>query len=197
MAKLTDLPTVNQLQSFWFPEKAYQKAGDQLEQYYGQAREDLGPYAQQGQQAFEPLFGAMQNLMDPQGFEGQMLEGYEASPHARMLQEEASQQGLNAASSMGMLGSTPALQAMQRGTTGIVQGDRDNYLNRMMGSYLSGSNIAQNMYGQGQQAAGGLAQMAMNQGDSMADVAYGKQSAPGELFGKMAGMLAGVGGVGL
>lgn len=185
------------LSSFLHPGRAYDKGAQQLSQYYGEAQANLQPYMQQGQSAYGDLTGAMQNLLDPQQLQSDWASGYEASPYAQMLQEDASQQGLNAASSMGLMGSTPALQAIQRGTSMIGAQDRDNYLNSLMQKYMSGANIAQGIYGQGMGAAGQMAGNAMNQGQGMAEMAYGRQAAPGQMFGNLLGMAAGAAGTAL
>lgn len=196
------------LSSFLKPGKAYKKAGDELRRAYGesqqyqqQAQQQLQPFAQQGQAAYGDLSGAMRQLLDPQALESQWAQGYETSPYARMLQEQSKNQGLDAASSMGLMGSTPALRAIQQGQAMITAQDRENYLNRLTQKYLSGAELAQGIYGTGAGAAGQMgqnymqqAQNALQQGQGLAQMKYGEQAAPGSLLGKI---LGGVGGFAL
>lgn len=188
---------MSMLSSFLHPGRAYKKAADQMSQYYNQAQGYMQPYSQQGQEAYGSLQGAMQSLLNPQQLQSDWAQGYEASPYARMMQEEATNQGLNAASAMGLMGSSPALQAIQRGTSMITAQDRDNYLNSLMQKYLSGAGIAQNIYGQGAGMAGQMGQNAMAQGQNMGQMAYGQQAAGGQLFGNLLGMGAGLAGAAL
>lgn len=180
------------LSSFLNPQGGYDKAQGQLDNYYNDAQGFEKPIAAQGQQAFNPLFNAMQGLLNPETLQNQWTQGYSESPQAQQAQELAKQQGLDAASSMGVMGSTPALQAMQAGTTQIALNDRQNYLDNLMQKYMAGAGIGQNIYNTGAQAAGQMGQNAMNMGGKSADMAYGKQNAGGDLFGKILGGTAGL-----
>lgn len=180
------------LSSFLHPGRAYKKAGEQSENYYNQAQNYLQPYANQGQEAGSALSGAMNNLLNPDQLYNQWAQGYEISPYAQQLQGQAQQHGLNAASSMGLMGSTPALQAIQAGTSQIGNADRDNYMKSLMDMYYHGAGIGQNMFGTGAGAAGTMGQNAMGQGNTMAEMAYGRQAAGGNMLGGLLGAGAGM-----
>lgn len=177
--------------SFMHPGRAYEKAQEQMDKYYPEAQKYLQPYNRQGQDAYGGLSGAMNQLLDPMALQDKWSQGYRESDYAKNLEDMASQHGLNAASSMGIMGSTPALQALQAGTTHIAQADKQQYLSDLMQKYLAGAGLAQNIYGVGANAANGLSQNAMNMGQNSAQTAYGKQAAGGNLFGGLLG--AGVG----
>lgn len=170
------------MSSFMRPDRGYRKAQDQLQDYYGQQQGYLQPYQQQGQEAYGHLSGAMQNLLDPQALHNEWAQGYEASPYSQMQQAAATQQGLNAASSMGLMGSTPALQAIQAGTSQIGARDRERYLDSLMQKYLSGAGLAQNIFGTGAQAGSQMAGNAGQMGQNMAQMKFGEQNAPGQMF---------------
>jgi len=176
------------LSSFMHPGRAYDKGQAQLDKYYNQAQAYQAPYSQQGQQAYGGLNQAMGRLMDPTALQGEWAQSYETSPQALQLQEMAKQQGLNAMSSQGVMGSTPALQAMQAGEAQIGLADRQNYLDSLMEKYKTGIGVGENIYGIGANAAGQMGQNAMNMGQSSAQMAYGRDAAKGEMFGKAAGM---------
>lgn len=182
------------LSSFMHPEEGYNKAQGQLDNYYNQAQGFQKPIADQGQQAFNPLFGAMQNLLNPQALQDQWTQSYSESPAAKQAQGLATQQGLDAASSMGLMGSTPALQAIQGGASQIALNDRQNYLDNLMQKYMAGAGIGQNIYQTGANAASNMSQNAMNMGQNSAQTAYNKESAGGDLFGKLLGGAAGLAG---
>ena len=168
--------------SFLHPEKGYKKGQEQLDKYYNQASSLYQPYINQGQDAYGNLSGAMQNLLNPADFQNQLLSSYEPSEAARLASTGARNSGLNAASSMGLMGSTPALQALQAGTQGIMANDQQNYLNNLLNQYFHGAEIAQNIYGTGAQAGQNMGANAMNMGQNSAQMAYGQQNAPGQMF---------------
>ena len=134
----------------------------------------------------------MKKLLDPAALQSEWIKGYEESPAAKQAEALAQEHGLDAASSLGLMGSSPALQAIQAGTSGIAMNDRQNYLDNLMQKYLAGVGIGQDIFGKGANAASGMAGNAMNMGQSSAEMAYGKENAQGDLFGKLLG-----GGLGL
>jgi len=180
--------------SFIHPEKGYQKGQEQLDKYYQQSQGMLNPYIQGGQKAFDPTFGAMQQLLDPAALQNKWSAGYQESPYAKQLEGQAQTHGLDAASSMGLMGSTPALSAIQQGTTGIMNADRQQYMNDLMQKYLAGTGIGQNLYGVGAGAAGQGAQNAMNMGQNSAQMAYNQQNAPGNMLSGLIGQGIGLAG---
>ncbi len=184
----------NMISSFFNPQKGYQKGQEQLNRYYNESQAHYQPYAQQGQEAYGGLSGAMNNLLNPAQLQGEWTKGYETSPYAQQLAGMAHQQGLESASSMGLMGSTPALNSLQQGTTNILNADRQTYLDDLMKKYMSGAQLAQGIYGTGAQAAGQMGQNAMNMGNESAGLAFGQQNAPGQLFGSLLGAGSGLAG---
>ncbi len=179
------------LSSFLHPGRAFGKAQEQMENYYNQGQQAISPYMQQGQSAYAPLSGAMTSLLSPSDLQNEWAQGYETSPYAQMLMEQAKTQGLDAASSMGLMGSTPALQAIQAGQSMIGAADRDNFMRNNLNMYLQGAGLAQNLYGTGANAASQYGQNAMNMGNNAAEMAYGRAAAPGNMLGNMIGLAVG------
>jgi len=173
--------------SFLHPERGYKKAGEQAEKYYQQGQNYLQPYNQHGQDQYGRLNQATGDLMDPQTLQNKWGEGYEESPYAKRLEQMNSQQGQEAASSMGLNASSGALQNVQQGAGDIVSRDRQQYMNDLMQKYMTGIGLGQNLYGTGANAAGNMSSNAMTQGQNMAGIAYGQQNAPGQLFGNLLG----------
>jgi hypothetical protein len=180
------------LSSFLHPERGYQKGQEQLDKYYQLAQQQFQPLAQQGQEAYVGLSDAMKQLLHPDELQNQWAQGYQESPYAKQLEGMATEHGLNAASSMGLMGSTPALQALQAGTSQISNQDRQQYLNDLMQKYMAGTGIGQNIYGTGANAMGQMGQNAMNMGQNAAQMAYGQQNAPGNMLGSLLGTGAGL-----
>jgi len=179
------------MKDFIDPGRKYRKAADRMDQYYKQGQQYLEPYAQQGQDAYQNLNSVMQNLLNPSQFDDQLMQDYETSDFARQQQEEAQNLGLDAASSMGLMGSTPALQGIQRGTAQIGAEDRYRALDRLIQQYMQGANTAQNIYQTGAQTAGAMSGNAMNQGQNAAQLKYGEYGAGVEQQMQLLGTLLG------
>jgi hypothetical protein len=179
------------------PSKGYEKGQEQLDKYYQEGQGFLNPYNQQGQDQSKNLQEYIKNLMNPQGLQDQWAKNYKESDAAKNMESMAQEHGLNAASGLGLMGSSPALQAIQAGTSGIAAQDRQNYLNDLMKKYEMGAGLSQNIYGQGANAAGSMANNANNMGQNSAQMAVGQQNANGNLFGNLLGMGAGLLGSGL
>jgi hypothetical protein len=129
----------------------------------------------------------MKRLLDPAALQAEWIKGYNESPSAKNAEAMAQEHGLNAASGLGLMGSNTALNAIQGGTTQIGLDDRQNYLDNLMQKYLAGAGIAGNIFNTGAGAAGTMSNNAMNMGNNSAQMAFGKQNAPGDLFGKLLG----------
>ena len=180
------------LSSFLHPEKSYDKAQQELQKYYNQGQGYLDPYNQNGQQTYGKYSGAMDKLLNPTALQDEWTKNYQESELAKQNEAMATQQGLGAASSMGLMGSSPAIQAIQSGTAGIVAKDRQQYLDDLMQKYMTGIGIGQDIYGKGAAAAGQQSTNAMNQGKNSADLEFNKNNAQGDLFGKLLGGATGL-----
>ncbi len=179
------------LDSFFHPEKGYQKGQEELNRYYQQAQQYNQPYFNQGQSMYGPLQSIIGNLLNPQALQSQWAQSYQESPQAQLAEQMAGERGMGAASSMGLLGSNAALSGIQRGQSQIAMDDRQNYMNDLMQKYLQGAGLTQGVYGMGANAGNQLGQNAMNMGQNSANMAFGQQNAPGSMFGNLLG--AGIG----
>lgn len=177
------------LSSWMHPGRAYDKGIEQAQQYYNQAQGYQQPYNQNAQDQYGNLNNYIQSLMNPQALQDQWSSGYNESDAAKQTEAMAKQHGLDAASSMGIMGSTPALQAIQSGTAGIVAQDKQQYLNDLMDKYKTGIGIGENIYDTGASTAGQMSNTASNMGNIMSQAAAQKQQAGGNLFGQSAGMI--------
>lgn len=181
------------LDDLFNPGKKYSAAQDQMSNYFNQAQSGLQPYNQMGQQAGGNLQEMMQKFMNPGELQNEWSQGYETSPYAQQLMGQAKESGLDAASSMGLMGSSAALNNIQNQSGNIMQSDRQNYMNDLMQKYMQGMGIGQNMYNQGGNAANQMGQNAMNMGQNMGGLEYGKQGAGSDYLMRMLGGLGGFG----
>jgi hypothetical protein len=175
------------LSSFLHPEKSYDKAQKELEKYYQEAQNGLQPYNQNGLDTYGKYSGAMDKLLNPSALQDEWSKNYQESDLAKQNEAMASQSGLNAAQQMGLNGSSPAIQAIQSGTSGIVAQDRQKYLDDLMQKYMTGIGVGSDIYGKGASAANSMSQNAMNMGQNSAQNKFNQSNAQGDLFGKLLG----------
>lgn len=175
------------IDSFVNPQRGYEQAAEESKKYYRDAQGNLKPYNQNGLSQFQRLMAQANALNNPAELENQWASGYTESPYAQQMTNKATEAGMNAASSMGLMGSSAALNNIQQSAGDIMQSDRQNYMNDLMQKFMASVGIGQNLYGVGANAAGAMSNNAMNQGQNMAQAAYGQANAPGELFGKLLG----------
>ncbi len=165
------------LSNLLHPGRAYDQAKRTTQAGTDQAQGYLNPYNQNGIEAGNAMSEQMKRLLDPAGMQNEWAAGYEKSPYAQQLQKEAGNQGFDAASAMGLAGSSAALGNIQTGATNIMNQDRQQYMNDLMAKYQAGLGIGQNQYGIGAGAAGQMGQNAINNANNQAGLDFGKYNA--------------------
>jgi hypothetical protein len=175
------------------PSKGYEKAGQEMERYYRDAQGNLQPYNQNGMSQFDRLTGQADALNDPATLQNKWAQSYQMSPQAQQQLAQAKTAGMGAASSMGLLGSSAAVNNIQNSAGNIMQNDRQSYMNDLMQKYMASVGIGQNLYGVGASAAGTMSNNAMQQGQNMAQAKYGEENAQGEQWGKLFGGMTNAG----
>jgi len=178
--------------SFINPGGAYKKAGEAEQAGYDTAQGIYKPYMNKGDQAGNSLQDMMTRLMNPGGLQDDWASNYSTSPYAKQMQSEAQSGGLDAASAMGLGGSSSAVSNIQKGSANIMQQDRQNYMDDMMKKYMAAMGIGENMYNTGAGIAGKAGEDAMNHGMWQGQNTYNQNSAGGNMFGKMAGTAGGL-----
>jgi hypothetical protein len=186
------------ISSFFSPEKGYEAAENAAKQGWQEAQGFQKPYLEKGLEQYPLLQKYIQQLSNPQQMQNEWAQGYQSSPYAQRMLEMNKGQGLDAASAMGLMGSSGALQNIQQGAGDITSKDRQQYLNDLMQKYMSGIGLSSGIYNTGAGTAGNLGNQAMLHGQNMAGLEYGKTNAPGDLYGKIVGMIMGgaTGGMG-
>lgn len=192
---------IDMYDSFMHPEQGYNKAMQQMQQYWQEALKYMSPYAEGGNSQLSRLTGAEDLLLDPSALQAKWSQGYSTSPEAMDLLNRSTELGQQQASSMGLAGSSANLENIQRTGSSIVSQDRQKYMDDLMKKYMLGIGIGQDIYGTGAGMAASMGQGALGMGRDMGGLAYGRQAAPGERLGQMAGMAAsmfggGAGGAG-
>jgi hypothetical protein len=175
------------LDYFTDPGRPYEKAGDQMKQYWKQAQQYQQPFWQGGVDQLPWLNNARDKLFDPGALQAEWAKGYEMSPYAKDLMDRSLSAGRDEASSMGLQGSSAALENAQRTAGSITSQDRQQYMNDLMQKFMASIGIGQNIYGIGAQTGANLGQQAMGMGRDMAGLAYGQAAAPGNLWGNIIG----------
>lgn len=195
------------LHSFLNPEEGYQDAQTKLKEYFdmalksGKSAQDiLQPLINQGQSQYGRLNEQAENLNNPVNLENEWANAYTESPYAKQLTSEATSAGKDAASSMGLLGSSAALNNIQKSAGNIMQSDRSAFMDDLMKKYMSSIGIGQNLYGVGASATGAqssegidLSKLIAGAGENFAGLKYGETASPGINFGKGIGAAANLG----
>ncbi len=171
------------------PEDAYKKAANQYQKYWDEAQRFQNAYNRAGTDQIPILTGAQNQLLNPQDLLGKWMESYKTSPYAKQSMDNATASGLDAASSMGLEGSSSALHNIQQSSSDIMNQDRQGFLKDLMDKFKSGINIGTDIYGRGATTAGNLGNQALNVGNNMGEMAFGAQAAPGELMKSIISMM--------
>jgi hypothetical protein len=191
---LKNLSGFNMISSFLDPQKPYQEAEKASRRGYEEGRGYQLPYQQHGLDQYGTLTNAQNALLNPGELENQWANQYQTSPYAKQLLGQNQAQGMDAASQMGLLGSSAALNNIQQGAGNIVSADRQAFMNDLMQKYMAGLGIGKDIYGTGANTAGNLGNQAINQGRDTAGLRYGEAAAPGAQFAKLLGMGVDIGG---
>lgn len=189
--------TGRMIHSFINPEEPWQQAQQQAQRGWGEAKGYEMPFMQQGEEQYGPLNQARQELMNPADLFNKWSSNYETSPYAKRELEQNQQAGLEAASSMGLMGSSGALSNIQQGAGDIMQKDRQKYLDDLMEKYMKGIGLGSSLYGTGANMGGLLGQQAQQQGVNMGQLKYGEARAPGQLLEFIGRILAAGKGAGI
>ena len=125
--------------------------------------------------------------MNPEQLESKWASSYNTSPYAQRMIDINNQQGQEAASSMGLNGSSAALNNIQQGAGDITARDRKQYLDDLMQKYMVGIGLGQNLYGIGANSAQSMGQNEINRGRDLSGLEYNKDAAPSAMMNNLLG----------
>mgnify|MGYP001617056090 CR=1 FL=1 len=177
--------TGDMIDSFLHPERGYEDASKKMEDAWRKSQEFQDPYRQSGLDQRDRLNNAENNLLDPSKLLADWMSKYQESPYAKQSMANAKESGLDAASSMGLMGSSGALNNIQQSSSDFMNKDRQSFLNDMMQKYMAGIGIGQNMFNVGADTAGRMGQQRLAAGGYLGDMAYGARNAPGNRLADM------------
>jgi hypothetical protein len=190
MAWTDYVPGGSMINSFLHPEQGYEDAAKKMEDAWRQAQGFEDPYRQAGIGQLDRLNTAENQLLDPSALLSSWMSKYQESPFAQKSMQNAKESGLDTASSMGLMGSSAALNNIQQSSSDIMNKDRSQYLSDLMQKYMAGIGVGQNIYGIGANMAGAMGNQAIGAGEDQAQAAYGARNSPGELLKDMLAMAA-------
>ena len=177
------------LSDFTHPGRAYAKGGEREQQGYNEAQGYRKPYMDNGVGAGNSLQEMMKKLMNPGSLQDEWSKGYSKSPYATQLQDEARTGGMDAASAMGLGGSSASLSNIQKGSSDIMQKDRQNYMDDMMKKYMSAMGIGESMYGTGANTANSAASGAQSHGEWQGQNTFNEKNAGSSQMKQMIPMI--------
>ena len=181
----------------WFsnlihPGGAYDQASSANKQGYEEGQGMRQPYLQQGQEAGGDIMEMLKKLMNPGALQDEWSKGYNTSDTAKQGMAQAQSNGLDAASAMGLGGSSAALNNIQNQTSQIGAQDKQQYMKDLMEKYMGAMGLGNSIYGQGANTANQGANSAQQFGENQAGINYNQQNAGAGLFGSMLGGGAGL-----
>lgn len=174
--------------SMLHPERGYHDANKQIKKSWEEAMGFQKPYADAGAGQIPILQGAEQELMDPSALLAKWMEKYEMSPYAKNSMGNAREAGLDAASSMGLGGSSSAINNIQKSSSDIMNADRNQFLQDLMEKYMKGVGIGTDIFHTGAATAGNMGNQALDAGGQLAKGALGEKNAPGDMLRNMLAM---------
>lgn len=173
------------LSNLMHPGRGYESAQDELDKYWQQAQQFQQPFINNAHGVYGGLDEAFRNLLDPSKLQDMWSKNYKESDYAKNLEHELMDRGQNAAQSMGLGGSSSALQAIQGGTQKVMGDERQQYLDDLMKKYMSGLGLGENIYGTGANAAGNLSNQASRMGEDSAQMAFNRENAGGDMLSRL------------
>jgi len=184
---------MSMLSEWMHPGRAYKNAQGTVQQGYDTAQGQQQPFLQQGQDAGGMMSEQLKNLMNPQGMQDEWTKGYQTSPMAQQDIAQAGEQGMGAASSMGLMGSAPAMQSIQSGAHNIMNRDRQQYLDSLMQKYSAGLGLGQNMFNTGAQVSGQMGQQSIQGAQDQAGLGIGGSQANANRIGDIGSTIGNLG----
>jgi hypothetical protein len=180
----------------WFsemmhPGRSYDKAQAAKDAYYNSSQGTRQPYIDRGERGGKSLEDMMNKLMNPGELQDEWSKNYKTSDYAKQLQEQSQTGGLDAASAMGLGGSSAALTNIQKGSNDIVSKDRQSYMDDMMKKYMAAMGIGGNLYGTGANAAENNARGQENQGEWTANNNFNKNQSGANMMQQILAMFGG------
>lgn len=191
----------------WFselihPGRSYDQAQAVKDKYFQQSQGTRQPYIDRGEKGGKALEDMLNKLTNPAALQDEWSKNYQTSDYAKQLQEQSQTSGIDAASAMGLGGSSAALTNIQKGSGDIVAKDRQNYMNDLMQKYMTAMGIGSSLYGTGANMSDKNAQGQENMGDWSSTNTFNKNQSGANTLMQMlskipalAGLFGGIGDI--
>lgn len=175
--------------SFLHPEKGYDEAEKEFRKFWDEAKGQMQPFIDHGKDQYGTLSGAENDLLHPETLLNKWMNNYKTSEYANKSMANAKEGGLNAASSMGLLGSSSALGNIQNSASEIMNKDRSEYLKDLMEKYMGGVKVGQDIYNTGADTAKHFGTLAHGFGQDIGGARGNAVNAPGNTLGNILSMI--------
>lgn len=167
------------------PSMPYQNAANQYQKWAQMGTGAMNPFMQAGAGAIPQYQNWLKTMSNPQQFINNLMSGYQESPNAKFMQQQAMRAGENMGSASGLMGSTPLALQMQQNAGNISQQDMQNWMGNVLGmNQLYGGALGNEM-NMGEQGANSLMNMYSNMANNMGDMAYSEGAAQNQNFGNI------------
>lgn len=158
-------------------EKPYQKAGNTLQDFLGQAKSYQNPFFNAGTDALPNLQDWLGKMKNPEEFINKLLGSYQQSPFAKNAITNANREGTNYGSASGLIGSTPLLRQMQQNSNEIGESDIKDWLSQVLGINTQYGKGEQDLVTGGESAANNISELLKQLGIDIAGANYGAENA--------------------
>lgn len=148
----------------------------QYQQYANKGADAQKPWWEAGKNAIPDFQNWLKGMQDPSQFMNKLMGGYQESPYAHRLQQQAMRAGQNMGSATGMTGSTPLMQQMQQNAGNIASGDMNQWLQNVLGVNRDYGQGQKDLMGMGQQSANALTDMYNKMAEAMGKGAMGQEA---------------------
>ena len=184
-------------------QQGFQNAYNTQQAAFQPVQQNLNPYIQAGQQAMGQQQNYWNQNQNPQQTLDTWMKGYNQTPYAQYLINQAEGQANNAAAMSGTLGSLPNRRGDMQIASDISGGQMNNYLGNLYNQQGAMQNNWNDILGRGAQASNELSQYGLQNSEQLAQdqanmgIARGSQdearsSMWGNLFGNGLGVAAGM-----
>jgi len=152
-----------------------EKAQEQSEKGWNQAQDFQRPFVEHGMNQYDRLNQAGIDLLNPEVLQNSWASRYQDSPWAKQLLASNQSAGMDAASAMGLNGSSAAIGNIQQGAGNIVASQRQQYMDDLMNKYMQGIGLSGGLYKTGAESAQHLGEQAV--GNGLVNAAFRYQGA--------------------
>lgn len=165
----------------------YSDAAKQYQQWANQAATTQQPFLQGGKVGLGNFQQWLSGMKNPSDFINNLMTEYHESPWAHYQQQQALRAGQNAASALGLSGSTPFAQQLQQTSTNISNQDLNQWLQNVLGINTQYGTGNQSLMNQGASSANALTNLYNMMGQNLGELAYGQRAGQNQDFWNMLG----------